>query len=41
MSNIKVSYAEIEQAATQLGSGRAEITSKLQNLQSQIAAKIN
>ncbi|WP_416442747.1 WXG100 family type VII secretion target [Leucobacter sp. HNU] len=37
MSNIKVSYAEIEQAATQLGSGREEITSKLQNLQSQIA----
>ncbi len=37
MSNIKVSYAEIEQAATQLGSGREEITSKLQNMQSQIA----
>ncbi|GAA1785751.1 WXG100 family type VII secretion target [Leucobacter iarius] len=37
MSNIKVSYAEIEQAASQLGSGREEITSKLQNMQSQIA----
>ena len=37
MSNIKVSYAEIEQAASQLGSGREEITTKLQNMQSQIA----
>ena len=37
MSNIKVSYAEIEQAASQLGSGREEITTKLQNMQSRIA----
>ena len=36
MSNIKVSYAEIEQAATQLGSGREEITTKLQHMQTQI-----
>ena len=37
MSNIKVSYGEIEQAATQLGAGREEIGAKLQNLQQQIA----
>lgn len=36
MSNIKVSYAEIEQAAAQLGQGREEITAKLQSLQQQI-----
>lgn len=36
MSNIKVSYAEIEQAATQLGNGRDELTAKLQSLQQQI-----
>ena len=36
MSNIKVSYAEIETAASQLGSGREEITTKLQGMQSQI-----
>ncbi|MCA0379613.1 MAG: hypothetical protein LCH36_09315 [Actinobacteria bacterium] len=29
MSNIKVSYAEIEQSAAQLGQGREEITAKL------------
>lgn len=36
MSNIKVSYAEIETAATQLGTGREEITTKLQSMQSHI-----
>lgn len=36
MSNIKVSYAEIEQSAAQLGQGREEITAKLQSLQQQI-----
>lgn len=36
MSNIKVSYGEIESAASQLGAGREEITQKLQSLQSQI-----
>lgn len=36
MSNIKVSYAEIEQAAAQLGQGREEMTAKLQSLQQQI-----
>lgn len=36
MSNIKVSYGEIETAAAQLSSGREEITTKLQNMQAQI-----
>ena len=36
MSNIKVSYSEIEQAAAQLGQGREEITAMLQTLQHQI-----
>ena len=36
MANITVSYAEIEQAASQLGAGRDEITHKLQSLQAQI-----
>lgn len=36
MSNIKVSYSEIEQSATQLGTGRDEITQKLQAMQRQI-----
>ncbi|MGO2141753.1 MAG: WXG100 family type VII secretion target [Leucobacter sp.] len=36
MSNIKVSYSEIETAATQLGAGREEITTKLQGMQTQI-----
>ena len=36
MSNIKVSYAEIESAATQLGAGRQEIMDKLQIMQTQI-----
>ncbi len=37
MANINVSYGEIEQAAAQLGTGREEITAKLQSLQQQIA----
>jgi len=36
MSNIKVSYGEIETAASQLGAGREEITTKLQSMQTQI-----
>lgn len=36
MANINVSYAEMEQAATQLGAGRDEITEKLRVLQNQI-----
>lgn len=36
MSNIHVSYAEIEQAASQLGAGREEIAARLQSLQQQI-----
>ena len=36
MANINVSYAEIEQAASQLGNGRDEITTKLQSLRTQI-----
>jgi len=36
MANINVTYGEIEQAATQLGVGRDEITQKLQVLQQQI-----
>jgi WXG100 family type VII secretion target len=41
MSNIKVSYAEIETAASQLGSGREEITIKLQNMQAQIGQLVS
>lgn len=33
MANINVSYAEMEQAGTQLGTGRDEITQKLQQMQ--------
>jgi WXG100 family type VII secretion target len=36
MSNITISYAEIEQSAAHLGQGREEITAKLQSLQQQI-----
>lgn len=36
MANISVSYSEIEQSAAQLGSGRDEITQKLQFMQTQI-----
>ncbi len=36
MANINVSYAEMESAATQLATGRDEITQKLQHLQNQI-----
>ena len=36
MANINVTYAEMEQAASQLGTGRDEITEKLRALQSQI-----
>lgn len=36
MSNIRVSYDQMEQSAAQLGQGREEITEKLQSLQQQI-----
>lgn len=36
MANINVSYDEMEQAATQLGTGRDEMSQKLQHLQTQI-----
>ncbi|WP_053354128.1 MULTISPECIES: WXG100 family type VII secretion target [Leucobacter] len=36
MANITVSYAEIEQAASQLGAGRDDITEKLRAMQSHI-----
>ncbi len=36
MANISVSYGELEQSAAQLGSGRDEITQKLQFMQTQI-----
>lgn len=39
--NIKVSYADLENAAAQLGSGRDEITMKLQTMQQQIQALIS
>lgn len=41
MSNIKVSYAEIEQSAVQLGLGRDEITVKLQAMQQQVSALVS
>lgn len=41
MSNIKVSYAEIEQSAQQLGAGRDEISTKLLALQNQIQALVS
>lgn len=37
MANISVSYGEIEQAASHLGTGREEITQKLQFMQTQIS----
>lgn len=40
MANITVSYAEIEQAASQLGAGREEITARLQGLQRQIGSLV-
>ena len=36
MANITFTYSEIETAATQLGNGKEEITTKLQSMQSQI-----
>lgn len=41
MSNINVSYGEIEQAAAQLGAGREEIVLKLQTMQQQMAALVS
>lgn len=41
MANINVTYAEIETAATQLGAGRDEITTKLQNMQTQIGQLVS
>jgi WXG100 family type VII secretion target len=36
MANIKVSYQEIQTAASQLGTGKTEITEKLKSMQTQI-----
>lgn len=36
MSNIRVSYEELEQSAAQLGQGREEIAAKLESMQQQI-----
>jgi len=41
MANITVSYAEIEQAATRLGSGRDEISQHLKALQQQISSLVS
>ena len=40
MSNIKVSYGEIESAASQLGAGREEITHNQQSRQSPIPNRV-
>lgn len=40
MANITVSYDEMEQAATQLGLGRDEITQRLDAMQRQIGALV-
>ncbi|KAM9863467.1 WXG100 family type VII secretion target [Leucobacter sp. BZR 635] len=40
MANVNISYAEMETAASQLGIGRDEITTKLQQLQRQIQALV-
>ena len=39
--NIRVSFAEIEQAAGNLGVGRTDITSRLHSLQSQIESLVS
>ncbi len=39
--NIRVSYAEIEQAASQLASGREDITARLNAMQTQIEALVS
>ncbi|TDP92329.1 WXG100 family type VII secretion target [Leucobacter luti] len=42
MANSKiVSYGEIESAASQLGAGREEITSKLTNIQAEIGSLVS
>ncbi|WP_017793150.1 WXG100 family type VII secretion target [Leucobacter salsicius] len=41
MANINVSYAEMEQAGTQLGSGREEISQKLQQMQQLINSLVS
>lgn len=41
MPNISMNYAEIEQAASQLGAGREEITQQLTRLQSQIVGLVS
>lgn len=41
MANINVSYADMEQAGTQLGNGRDEITQKLQQMQQLISALVS
>lgn len=41
MANINVTYGELEGAASQLGAGREEITSRLQSMQSQIGQLVS
>lgn len=41
MANINVSYADMEQAGTQLGSGREEISQKLQQMQQLISSLVS
>lgn len=41
MANINVSYAEIEQAASQLGSGRDEIAQRLRGMQTHISGLVS
>ena len=36
MSNIRITYAELEQAAAQLGQGRDDLSARLQTMQQQI-----
>jgi len=40
MANIKVSYAEMQQAAKDLGNGRDEITTRLKSLQGTITGLV-
>ena len=41
MANINVTYGEMENAASQLGAGRDEITDRLRSLQAQISSLVS
>lgn len=41
MSNIRMSFGEMETAASQLGAGKEEITQKLQSMQAQIQGLVS